>query len=161
MAKSKSKGHDRSKNVHRAALARLEREVVNGPLPPAGVVIEPKGQAKMSDVLEQFVEPYLKFARTADEHRKLFNLAALAWNAALLPPGDREKMIAEVLSAQASRRTPGRLKADAKNIIDLLIARKLAHFADNTRRIIKVEMTETAGRFPFGGSIHPVMTVRV
>lgn len=146
MGKSKSKGHARSKQVHEAALARLEREVVTGPLPPAGVVIEPAGQAKMSDVLEQFVEPYLKFARTADEHRKLFNLATLAWNAALLPPGDRKKMIAEALGASFAA-DARQAQADAKNILDLLIARKLAHFAANTRRIIKVEVTETPDGF--------------
>jgi hypothetical protein len=146
MAKSKSKGHVHSKQVHEAVLARLEREVVTGPLPPAGVVIEPKGQAKMSDVLEQFVEPYLKFARTADEHRKLFNLAALAWNAALLLPRDHENMIAEAIGAGFAGHAR-QAQADAKNILDLLIARKRSHFADNTRRIIKVEVTETPDGF--------------
>ena len=100
----------------------------------------------MSDVLEQFVEPYLKFARTAEEQRKLFSLATLAWNAAFLPPGDCEKMIAEVLHASLPAAAE-RVKADAKDIVDMLVVRKRLLFADNTRRIINFEITETADGF--------------
>ncbi len=146
MAKSKSKSRDRSKRVHEAAMARLEGKVAGGPLPPAGIVREPEGQVKMSDVLEQFVDPYLRFARTAEDHRKLFTLAALAWNAALLPPGDCEKMIAEVLHASLPA-TGEQVKADAREIVGMLVLRKRLLFADNNRQIINFELTETADGF--------------
>jgi hypothetical protein len=146
MTPSKTRSRERAHKVRTSPVERLAWTVAQGPLHPTDVVIEPEGQVKMSDVLEQFVEPYLKFARTTDEQRKLFALAALAWNAALLPPVDREKMIAEVIGAAISA-DARQAKADARNIIDLLIARKLAHFADNTRRVIKVEVTETRDGF--------------
>ena len=100
----------------------------------------------MSDVLEHFVEPYLDFVDTAAEHRKLFNLAALAWNAAILPPGEQEKVIDEVVSA-AFPADAGPVRADVKEIVDALVARKKAFFADNTRKIISIEITETANGF--------------
>jgi hypothetical protein len=146
MTPSKSKTHKRARRARPSATERLARQLAQGPLHPAGVVIEPEGQAKMSEVLEQFVEPYLDYARTAEEHRKLFALAALAWNAALLPPGDREKMIGEVINAVFPADAQ-QDRADAREVIDTLMARKLAMFADNSRRIINYEITETADGF--------------
>jgi len=146
MAKSKSRSRDRSKKVHEAAMVRLERKVAGGPPPPAGIVREPEGQVKMSDVLEQFVEPYLRFPRTAEEHRKLLTLATLAWNAALLPPGDCEKMITEVLHAGLPAAAE-QVRAEAKDIVDMLVLRKRLLFADNSRRIINFDFTETADGF--------------
>lgn len=146
MTSSKSKTHKRARKARPSATERLARQVAQGPLHAAGIVIEPEGQAKMSEVLEQFVEPYLQFARTAEEHRKLFALAALAWNAALLPSGDREKMIVQVIGAVFPPDAK-QDRAEATEVIDTLIARKLAAFADNTRRIISYEITETTDGF--------------
>ncbi len=52
-------------------------------------------------------------------------------------------MITEALGASFPAKAR-QAKADARNIIDLLIAHKLAAFAGNTRGIIKIEITETA-----------------
>ena len=146
MTPSKSKSKKRTRNSRPSPTERLARKVAQGPLHPTGVVIEPAGQVKMSEVLEQFVEPFLEFARTAEEHRKLFTLAALAWNVALLPPGDGEKMIAEVLNASLAA-AGEQVTAEARDIVDMLVVRKRLLFANNTRQIVNIEITKTAHGF--------------
>ncbi len=146
MANSKSKRHKSKQKQRQLGMERLKHKVAQGPLQATQFVIEPKGQVKMSDVLEQFVDPYLELAETAADHRTLFTLAALAWNAALLPPGEREQMIDGIVNASVPA-DAGPVRADAKEIVNALVARKQALFADNTRRIINFEITETAGGF--------------
>src|SRR4051812_46828121 len=59
-------------------------------IPPGSkVVYEPAGREKMSEVLEDFIEPYRDMADGENALRKLLTLALLAWNAALLPEDRR------------------------------------------------------------------------
>ncbi|MGQ9872672.1 hypothetical protein [Leptodesmis sp.] len=44
----------------------------------AGMVTNPKGEVKMSEVLEEFVEPYLDFAQNRSQREKLFSIAVIA-----------------------------------------------------------------------------------
>ena len=82
-----------------------------GPAIPPGtqVLYEPAGREKMSEVLEDFVEPYRDLADTDDAFRKLLNLGMLAWNAALMPEDQRRAMIDEMLAAGLSR-SPRRIR---------------------------------------------------
>lgn len=65
-----------------------------GPLtaipPGIKVVYEPAGHEKMSDVLDDFIEPYSDVADTEDAYRKLLMLGQMAWNTALLPDDERQ-----------------------------------------------------------------------
>jgi hypothetical protein len=70
----------------------LERKLRQGPFAAEKIVIEPPGQVKMSEVLEAFVEPYIGFADTQEDHRKLLTLAITAWNAALLPEEEQKEL---------------------------------------------------------------------
>jgi hypothetical protein len=46
---------------------------------------------KMSEVLEQFVEPYWEeLPDTADDFRKILTIGVAAWNAALLPEDEQK-----------------------------------------------------------------------
>jgi hypothetical protein len=115
-----------------------------GPAIPPGskVVYEPAGREKMSEVLEDFVEPYRDLADTEDAFRKLLNLAVLAWNAALLPEGQRRAMIEETLEAGLSRASAAD-RAQARAFLKTLVRRKDEHFAANRRAIISFELTDT------------------
>lgn len=115
-----------------------------GPAIPPGskVVYEPAGREKMSDVLEDFVEPYRDMADTEDAFRKLLHLAVLAWDAALLPEDKRRAMIDETLGAGFSRASaPDR--AQAREFVEEMVRRKLEHFPANRRSIISFELTDT------------------
>ena len=68
---------------------RLEADLLKG----RKVVVEPRGVAKMSEVLEAFVEPFLDHAHTEDATRTLLMLAVLEWNASGLPEEEQRKMV--------------------------------------------------------------------
>lgn len=106
-------------------------------LPPHTVVVhDPPGMEKMSEVLLDFVEPYLDSAPTEEALRKLLVLAVVAWNAALLPTTERDKFIQESENA-----LPPDARADFRTVLDPLIARKLAHFATIRRGIFEFKLS--------------------
>ncbi|NJM48311.1 MAG: hypothetical protein HC860_20810 [Alkalinema sp. RU_4_3] len=123
---------------------KLVREDLTGTF--AKTVISPAGAVKMSEVLEDFVDPYLKFTRGPQERKNIFDIAMLAWNLALLPEPERQVM-RERMIEEAIAQT-GVLRQDFSQLVDGMIARKLACFADNRRLIVSVELKNT-GRDEF------------
>src|SRR5258708_6558507 len=106
-------------------------------LPPGAVIVRNlPGAAKMSEVLEEFVKPYWEMATTEDAMRKLLTVACVAWNAALLPPAERKKMIRE-----SEETLPAEARPDFRALLEPLIARKQAQFAENQRAILSFELT--------------------
>ncbi len=100
----------------------------------------------MSEVLEDFVEPYRDFDGTQDEFRNLLNMGMLAWNAALLPEHERPAMIEKLLAAGLSRASEAD-RALARQFVELLVRRKLEHFAANRRAIISFQLTDRGGDY--------------
>ena len=45
----------------------------------------------MSDVLTSFIEPYIEFADSKEDHEKLLMLAIVAWNASFLSEKEQQK----------------------------------------------------------------------
>ncbi|MGC8643187.1 MAG: hypothetical protein ACP5XB_25280, partial [Isosphaeraceae bacterium] len=117
-----------------------------GPLtaipPGIKVVYEPAGHEKMSDVLDDFIEPYSDVADTEDAYRKLLMLGQMAWNTALLPDDERQVIIDQTLDAGFAR-TSGPTRAAAREFIETLVRRKLEHFAGNRRAILSFSLTDT------------------
>jgi hypothetical protein len=140
--KKRGKGRDHKQNLLRAHARRA------GPnLPPGALLrIEPKGEQRMSEVLEAFIEPYLGLAGTDNGQRVLLQIASLAWNAAILPDNERQAMLDQV----ADRGLPGFQGQAHEELLDLLknmIARKLALFDENKRFILSVELTSAQGGY--------------
>ncbi len=126
-------------------LRRLRKKARRESFVPAGttLVYDPPGMAKMSEVLWDFVDPYLESAATEDALRKLLTVASVAWNAALLPPAEREEMI-----RKSGAVLPADMREDYQAILEPLIARKQGHFAGNQRAIVSFELTmEPAGPY--------------
>jgi hypothetical protein len=94
------------------------------------------GVAKMSEVLLDFVEPYRDLVGTDEALRKLLTVAMVAWNAALLPPSDREELIASTTQAH-----PPEMREDYRAILEPLIQRKLAVFPANRRGIVNFDLS--------------------
>ena len=92
----------------------------------------------MSDVLMEFIEPYAEFATTDEEFGKLIPIAVVAWNAAILPPRERQEMIDNIIDAAIPM-----AKEDAKAIIEEMMKRKEKDFAQNRRMILNYQITKT------------------
>lgn len=101
------------------------------------VIFHPSGEAKMSEVLLKFIKPYVDHANTEDAYRKLMMIAILGWNAALLPKEKRQEMVNSFLEEMRIPEANG-----LRSIIEMLIERKLKHFAENKRVIVNYELTD-------------------
>jgi hypothetical protein len=95
----------------------------------------------MSEVLSDFVEPYLEFADTEEAYRKLLTLAIVAWNTCLLPEEKHQDMIDGTLEAMPE--TAEEVKTGLREIVNMLMARKKAYFSEYRRMILGYELTDT------------------
>jgi hypothetical protein len=122
------------------ALGKLQQKVQQGPLSErlTGMVASPQGAIKMSEVLEEFVEPYLDFAQNRSQREKLFSIAVIAWNLALMPENERQQII-----EQGTTGNDPLARQDAREFIDELIARKQTLFAENKRYIVEFQLQDT------------------
>jgi hypothetical protein len=122
-------------------LASLKKKLEQGPFRGQKIVIESGGEEKMSEVLKDFIEPYLEFADTEEAQRKLLTLAVMAWNASFLPEKEQQDMIDRVLDAGIPTANE-ELKTGLKDIVNMLIARKKVYYSEYTRKIIDFELTD-------------------
>ena len=150
----KSKGfgellnQQRADKTHQKGLEKLQRKVQKGPLGDkfADIVTGPKGEAKMSEVLEAFIDPYLAVAQSRSQREKLFSIAVLAWNLAIMPKTERQPMIDQLIKVGLKGNDP-LAQQDTREIIDELIARKQKFFAKNKRYIIDFQLQDTGKQF--------------
>jgi hypothetical protein len=142
-SKKPQKKRARSRQLPRSdsRLAELAEKVARGPLGGSPFVVNPAGQERMSDVLDDFVAPYERSAETKEEYEKLLTLGITAWNAALLPEAERSRMLEDVLG-KGLPGLPKSLQEDLRAFINELIARKLTHFAANRRAIVDFTLQE-------------------
>ena len=86
MSQGKSKRREKKRRDRRRGLQKALGRRVKENFPHQKVSVGPLSDGiKMSDVLEEFVEPYLEFAETEEAYRKLLSVAVVAWNVALFP----------------------------------------------------------------------------
>ncbi|MFC1835055.1 hypothetical protein ACFL2Q_10000 [Thermodesulfobacteriota bacterium] len=84
-----------------------------------------------------FVEPYVESAATIEDFEDLLSIVLLAWNSTMLPPEEREELLAR-MQADIPR---GSL--ELLPIIEDLIGRKDQYFAQYRGKIIDCLLTET------------------
>ena len=104
------------------------------------------GGTKMSEVLLDFAAPLLSDDMGRVAYEDALNIAAVAWNAAVMPPDEREKLLAETVSVALHRAPPlpdGR--AFLEHLIDMLIQRKQEHFGHIRRFIMDLEISDRPG----------------
>ena len=93
---------------------------------------------KMSQVLLDFIQPLLHGGETIEQYKMAVALGTLAWNAALLPAAERGQVLNDALTAIDVNTRQG-----VRTILELLIDRKLADFADEKRLIASYEVSES------------------
>jgi hypothetical protein len=132
----------RRKKQEQSRLHGFKQRLETGLLQGHKVVLEPSGVARMSEVLEAFVEPYLEVADTEDAYRKLFMLAVVAWNASFLTVEEQSEMVDDITSKVMSAATREE-REDFRALVSTLLERKRAHFSSYTRKIISFELKDT------------------
>lgn len=105
-------------------------------------VINPPGQEKMSEVLEQFIEPYMNAVEDVASMQKLVTIAVVAWNAAIMTEEQGNSLVDSILNTM-----PEEVRKDATQIITEMIQRKHRYFADNRRAIVNARVTDTGDGF--------------
>ena len=141
MSAPKSRKNRRKHEHQQTRFDDLKRKLEQGPFAHQEIVVEPEDAAKMSDVLEDFVEPYRDTADTKDAYQKLLMLGMMAWNAALLPVKEQQNMLQQLLD-----RLPHTSAEDKKALMAFLrelIERKLKYFSQNRRAILSIDLQET------------------
>lgn len=130
------------------ALKKLQKKIQRSPLGEqvSGIVTSPKNEVKMSEVLEDFVEPYLDFAQNRHQREKLFGIAVAAWNLALMPEAERPTMIEQLIN-QALQSNDPLAQQDTREILQDLIQRKQTFFADNSRYIVDFQLQDLGQTF--------------
>jgi thermostable 8-oxoguanine DNA glycosylase len=98
-------------------------------------------QEKMSEVIEQFIEPYKDSATTPEDYGKLIGLAILAWNASLLEGAERQAMLDQMMNTLSANDKEAR-KA-LKEVLDEMMKRKAQYFSENKRIIVDYQLSET------------------
>ena len=137
------------KRQRKEAAARLKRyrnrteERSSGtfPLGPSYRFDAPGG-VKMSEVLEEFVEPLADEVEGLEGYRRLLCLGQIAWNAALRGEPERGAMVMELLSTALPEASAETLSF-GRSVVERLIARKELHFAHLQRPILGFEVFDT------------------
>ena len=136
-SKRRRKGKQKQKR-----LTDWRKELEQGPFRGREIVTGSRGEVKMSNVLKALVEPYRELADTEEAYRKLLTLAVTAWNASLLPEEEQEGMVDRILGGGLPE-DDEELKPGLKDIVNMLIERKRAHFSEYKRAIVDFELTDT------------------
>lgn len=117
--------------------SKLERE----PIGSENVVFSSSEEAKMSEVLTDFITPYRQEVDTEEAYQRLLELAVMAWNAALLPELEQQRMINTMLT-EGFPKVNKEIKQGVRDILEELIARKNQYFSENKRLIIDFELKD-------------------
>jgi hypothetical protein len=112
-------------------------------------VEKPKGMRKMSEVLEQFVAPYLDDEDSYEEREFFFELAILAWNCAVFPASEREKLMESFFEDLGNPLEPESIEAtqELSGFVEELIERKLDVFPKDNRIIRDFQLTQHEAGF--------------
>lgn len=109
---------------------------------PQEMVMNPKGVAKMSEVLEKFIEPYKDTTQDFADLEALIEIAILAWNMSLIPKENRKDAMESMLSEMNSgANQPG--QSEFLSMLNELIDRKDRHFSKNQRFITTFDLQDT------------------
>jgi hypothetical protein len=112
----------------------------------ADVVVNPAGEVKMSEVLEDFVEPYLDMTTSRDQRLKLLAIAVFAWNLTLMPEDQQQQELDKIVTELAKGQ--GRqMKQDIREILEEMMERKRQFFAQHQRYILDFELRERRNDF--------------
>jgi hypothetical protein len=104
-----------------------------------GVVHNPPGEIKMSNALEDVIEPFVQEVETLDAMKNLVSIGAIAWNLALLPPEETKKELPKLIKGLTMDFGDSEMLID---VINQLIERKRKMFPNVDRYIVNFEVED-------------------
>lgn len=108
------------------------------------VVVNPRGQVKMSDVLHTLVEPEWHACKDEDAMNKLLTLGMVAWNAANLKGAKRTALLEDL-----AQTIPVEIRQEFMEIVQPFIRRKEQLFPHITRPMLSFALTWTSDGDPY------------
>ena len=100
------------------------------------------GLKKMSEVLIELAEPYRKDTHNYEEYKMLISIAATAWNIAIL-----KKKIGQVAYEEAINELIKTATIDYLDIMNALIVRKEAYFANDYRIVANQQVIQKGDEY--------------
>lgn len=131
-----------------AAFKSFKQEIENTAEGTNAVFVEtPKNLAKMSEVLMEYIEPFLEGTKTYEECSNLLEIAVMSWNIALVSEEKGQELLKKIFPGNSSDPEEIEDEKEVQRIIKKLIKRKLKFFAEEKRFITDFKLTENSGRF--------------
>ena len=109
-------------------------------LPISELVIDPEGEARMSEVILEFAKPFLDKCEDEASERNAIVLAILIWNVSLFPGKDRDREIEKVCS-ELSPSGDANDFAALMGYVDIMLERKKKYYSENKRIIMKHQIS--------------------
>ena len=139
--KRKRAQRKKNKRKRKSPQKRLFDKVKNSnDLPGSHLVVEPEGQAGMSEVILEFAEPLLDLCGGEKSERTATALAIMIWNLSLFPEKDQdreiEKMCSKLLGSNEAK--------DHAAFVDyatFLLERKKKYYSDNKKAIVDYQIS--------------------
>lgn len=110
------------------------------------IVLRESSGEKMSKVLLQLIEPYRRLAQGRADLEKLLTVSMIAWNASLMPKGERESFLTKRIDLALSHWSDNLVK-DFRTMVDGFIKRKELLFPENKRFIVDYELLERGNKY--------------
>lgn len=135
----KKKIRKRKTKTKNSAKTDLKRQMKRNPLTRNMQVVDaPAGTAKMSDMLDELVEPFADEADTEGAYTNLITIGVIAWNTAVLPRDQLDESLAILKS-----NFPDKEDFDtAQGLLFELMKRKLELFPDEQRLVVDFSLTQ-------------------
>lgn len=124
----------------------FHNKLKQSPLPSSEFVLNPEGEAKMSEVLEDFIAPYKQQADSEEAMQKLLTVAVVAWNASFFSESEQQEQI-ETMLAEGMPGASEQLKTEFKDIVNQFISRKKRYFSEYKRLIIDFDLKKIGGKY--------------
>lgn len=105
-------------------------------LPENVILTDSPPDQKMSDILMEFIRPYVDDFSSEAHLNKALAVGLVAWNAAIAPAGAGQSLIESCLGT-----LPSEVREDGRAVIARMLQRKLSCFANIKRFILSYELT--------------------
>jgi len=126
----------------------FKQEIENDPAHENTVFVEnPPGFAKMSEVLMEYIEPFLEGKETYEEFSNFLKIAAMSWNMAMVSEEKGQELLKKLFPGNSSDPEEIEDEKEVQRIVKKLIKRKLKFFAEEKRFITDFKLTQNSGRF--------------
>jgi hypothetical protein len=124
-------------------LQKLMRQVQAKTGGRAQTLVNPEGELSISDAINNIIEPYRDTAPDYQAFKKLVMVACTAWNASILPPDEREKMLTDMGKLMPDPQS----REDFVEIVKDLMKRKKKLYPNVDRMIVEFKVTDRGDDF--------------